>query len=158
MGRENGSNSINVDASRLAVVGDSVGGNMAAAVTLLAKERGGPNISHQVLFYPVTNANFESQSYNTYQEGYWLTREAMKWFWNNYAPDDAIRKNPLLRHCRLQSISSKGYHRHSSLLTKMMYCATKVRITLSNLGRQVLLSQQLGILVPYMTYNVKCHS
>lgn len=67
---------------------------MAAAVTLLAKERGGPNIVYQVLFYPVTNANFDSQSYSTYQEGYWLTREVMKWYWNNYAPDDAARKNP----------------------------------------------------------------
>jgi acetyl esterase len=67
---------------------------MAPAVTLLAKERGGPNIVYRVLFYPVTNANFDSQSYSTYQEGYWLTREAMKWYWDNYAPDDAARKNP----------------------------------------------------------------
>lgn len=88
---ENGS-SINTDATRLAVAGDSVGGNMAAAVTLLAKERGGPKITFQALFYPVTDANFDSQSYMTYQEGYWLTREAMKWFWNNYAPNSAIRK------------------------------------------------------------------
>jgi acetyl esterase len=90
---ENGK-SINVDASRLAIAGDSVGGNMAAAVTLLAKERGGPNIAFQALFYPVTDANFDSQSYIAYQEGYWLTREGMKWFWNNYAPNNATRKEP----------------------------------------------------------------
>jgi acetyl esterase/lipase len=90
---ENGK-SINVDASRLAIAGDSVGGNMAAAVTLLAKERGGPKIAFQALFYPVTDADFDTQSYNTLQEGYWLTREGMKWFWNNYAPDNTTRKEP----------------------------------------------------------------
>jgi acetyl esterase len=90
---ENGK-SINVDASRLAIAGDSVGGNMAAAVTLLAKERSGPKIAFQALFYPVTDADFDTQSYNTLQEGYWLTREGMKWFWNNYAPDNTTRKEP----------------------------------------------------------------
>jgi acetyl esterase len=88
------SKSINVDASRLAIAGDSVGGNMAAAVMLLAKERGRPKIAFQALFYPVTDANFDTQSYNTLQEGYWLTREGMKWFWNNYAPNNATRKEP----------------------------------------------------------------
>ena len=82
---------IHVNSSRLAVVGDSAGGNMAAAVTLLAKERGGPKITFQVLFYPVTNANFNSTSYIKYQKGYYLTRDAMKWIWDNYAPDKAIR-------------------------------------------------------------------
>lgn len=83
-----------VDASRLAVVGDSVGGNMAAAFTLLAKERGGPQIDQQVLFYPVTDANFETGSYNQFASGPWLTREAMKWFWNAYLPDEAKRREP----------------------------------------------------------------
>jgi acetyl esterase len=90
---ENGQ-SINVDPSRLAVAGDSVGGNMAAAVTLLAKERGGPDIKFQALFYPVTDANFNTQSYKTLQHGYWLMRETMEWFWDNYAPDNATRKEP----------------------------------------------------------------
>jgi acetyl esterase len=54
---------------------------MATAVTLLAKERGGPNIMFQSLFYPVTDANFDTPSYRAYQDGYFLTREAMKWFW-----------------------------------------------------------------------------
>lgn len=83
-----------VDASRLAVAGDSVGGNMAAVVTLLAKERGGPAIDQQVLFYPVTDANFDTGSYNQFAKGPWLTREAMKWFWNAYLPDEAKRKDP----------------------------------------------------------------
>ncbi|AYD01817.1 alpha/beta hydrolase [Neorhizobium sp. NCHU2750] len=83
-----------VDASRLAVVGDSVGGNMAAAFTLLAKERGGPKIDQQVLFYPVTDANFDTGSYNQFANGPWLTKDAMKWFWNAYLPDEAKRREP----------------------------------------------------------------
>jgi acetyl esterase len=78
---------LNVDPARLAIVGDSVGGNMAAAVTLLAKERRGPRIDYQVLFYPVTAANFETGSYRQFAEGPWLTRAAMQWFWDCYLPD-----------------------------------------------------------------------
>jgi acetyl esterase len=81
-----------VDPARLAIVGDSVGGNMAAAVTLIAKERGGPKIAFQVLFYPVTDANFETGSYETFADGPWLTRPAMEWFWNAYLPDVAARR------------------------------------------------------------------
>lgn len=84
----------NLDTSRLAIVGDSVGGNMAAAVSLLAKERGGPKIDYQVLFYPVTDANFDTQSYKQFATGIWLTREGMKWFWDNYLPDKKERKQP----------------------------------------------------------------
>jgi acetyl esterase len=87
---------INVNSSSLAVVGDSVGGNMAAAVTLLAKERGGLPIRFQVLFYPVTDANFDTQSYMAYQEGYFLTREAMKWFWDNYVSNQTNMKEPIV--------------------------------------------------------------
>lgn len=85
---------INVDSSRLAVAGDSVGGNMAAAVTLLSKERGGPRIDYQLLFYPVTAADFDTPSYRQFATGYFLTREAMKWFWNHYAPDATKRDEP----------------------------------------------------------------
>ena len=85
---------INVDSSRLAVVGDSVGGNMAAALTLLSKEREGPNIIFQVLFYPVTDASFETGSYEAFQEDYFLTRKNMKWFWDNYTSDKTNRKEP----------------------------------------------------------------
>ena len=83
---------LGVDPTRLAIVGDSVGGNMAAAVTLMAKERGGPKIAFQVLFYPVTDANFDTGSYNTFADGPWLTKPAMEWFWNAYLPDVAARK------------------------------------------------------------------
>ena len=88
--------SINVDSSRLAVVGDSVGGNLTAALTLLAKERGGPSIRFQVLFYPVTDSNFDTRSYEKYKEEYWLTREGMKWFWNNYTSNETNRKSPMV--------------------------------------------------------------
>jgi acetyl esterase len=84
---------LNVDAARLAVGGDSVGGNLAAVVTLLAKERGGPALKGQLLFYPVTDANFETGSYNEFAEGPWLTKAAMKWFWDAYLPDAGARKH-----------------------------------------------------------------
>ena len=88
---ENG-RALRLDTTRIAVAGDSVGGNMAAAVTLLAKERGGPNIIFQVLYYPVTDANFDTQSYQQFATGHFLTREAMKWFWNHYLPDEGARR------------------------------------------------------------------
>ncbi|TDU87419.1 acetyl esterase/lipase [Kribbella voronezhensis] len=80
-----------LDAERLAVVGDSVGGNMAAAVTLLAKERGDVAIRQQVLFYPVTDASFDTASYHEFAEGYFLQREGMQWFWDQYTTDEAER-------------------------------------------------------------------
>lgn len=85
-------NDFNVNPSKLAVMGDSVGGNMATIVSILAKERGGVNIDYQVLFYPVTDANFETESYKEFANGYWLSSEAMKWFWNAYLPDENERK------------------------------------------------------------------
>ncbi|MFF3751554.1 alpha/beta hydrolase [Streptomyces sp. NPDC002018] len=86
---------INVDSSRLAIAGDSVGGDMTAAVTLMAKQRGGPTFLQQVLLYPVVDARFDTPSYNRFAEGCWLTREAMEWFWDAYAPDPAVREQPL---------------------------------------------------------------
>src|SRR6516162_2117385 len=83
-----------VDPLRLAVAGDSVGGNMAAAVTLMAKQRRGPNIAFQVLFYPVTDAGFDTPSYICFSDGPWLTKRAMEWFWDAYLPDPAVRKQP----------------------------------------------------------------
>src|SRR5258706_7276329 len=71
-----------LDAQRLAVAGDSVGGNMAAAITLLSRERGGPDIRLQLLFYPVTDASFDTASYHEFAEGYHLRRDAMMWFWD----------------------------------------------------------------------------
>jgi acetyl esterase/lipase len=80
-----------LDATRLAVAGDSVGGNMAAALTLMAKERGAPTLAAQVLFYPVTDANFHTSSYEQFAEGYYLRGDAMPWFWDQYTTDEAQR-------------------------------------------------------------------
>jgi len=90
---ENGA-SMGFDTSRLAIAGDSVGGNMAAAVTILAKQRGGPKIGHQLLFYPVTDASFDTDTYRHFADGPWLTRPAMKWFWDAYCPDLPKRNEP----------------------------------------------------------------
>lgn len=78
---------IHVDGSRLAVVGNSVGGNMAAVVALMAKDRGGPELRFQGLMWPVTDAYFETPSYHQFAEGRFLTRSAMQWFWDNYTTD-----------------------------------------------------------------------
>ncbi|WP_153018082.1 alpha/beta hydrolase, partial [Pseudomonas amygdali] len=82
---------INVDGKRLAVAGNSVGGNMAAVVALMAKEKGTPALRYQVLLWPVTDANFDNDSYNQYAEVHFLTRNMMKWFWDNYTTDAAQR-------------------------------------------------------------------
>jgi acetyl esterase len=80
-----------LDASRIVVAGDSVGGNMTAAITLMAQQRSGPELAAQVLFYPVTDANFDTGSYEQFADGYFLSREAMKWFWDQYTTDDSQR-------------------------------------------------------------------
>lgn len=87
---ENGP-SLNLDVDRMAVVGDSAGGAIATALTMLIKERGGPEIALQVLFYPVTNANFETDSYRQFSSGYFLEKEGMRWFWDLYAPNELDR-------------------------------------------------------------------
>ncbi|MEU4092867.1 alpha/beta hydrolase [Streptomyces sp. NPDC026673] len=81
----------NIDASRIAVCGDSVGGNMSAVFALMAKERGDIDLAAQVLLYPVTDANFDTPSYQQFAEGYYLTRDGMKWFWDAYTTDPRQR-------------------------------------------------------------------
>jgi acetyl esterase/lipase len=81
----------NVDGSRLAVAGDGTGGNVAAAVTLMAKERRGPKIIFQALLYPVTDSDFANDSYKEFRDGPWLTQQTMKWFWDIYLPDATSR-------------------------------------------------------------------
>ena len=89
----------NLDGSRIVVAGDSVGGNMTAAITLMAKQRSGPKLAAQVLFYPVTDASFDTDSYHQFATGYFLRRDAMEWFWDQYATDenrrDEITASPL---------------------------------------------------------------
>jgi acetyl esterase len=83
---------IKVDGKRLAIVGNSVGGNMTAAVALMALHKGGPELKCQVMLWPVTDANFDTESYLEYAEGYFLSRAMMQWFWDAYAPDHATRR------------------------------------------------------------------
>ena len=88
---ENGKQ-IGVDGKRLAVTGNSVGGNMAAVVALMAKNKKGPSIKLQVLFWPVTNAYFETESYNLFGKDRFLTKNLMMWMWDNYTTDANQRK------------------------------------------------------------------
>jgi acetyl esterase len=76
-----------IDGSRIVVAGDSVGGNMAAVIALLAKERKGPALKAQVLFYPVTDASMSTRSYEQFATGPWLTADAMAWYWEQYIPE-----------------------------------------------------------------------
>jgi acetyl esterase len=75
-----------LDPARIAVAGDSVGGNMTAAITIMAQQRSGPAIAAQLLYYPVTNASFDTGSYEQFATHYWLTRQGMQWYWDQYAP------------------------------------------------------------------------
>jgi acetyl esterase len=79
---------------RIAVGGDSAGGNLAAVVALMARDRGGPSLVHQLLVYPVIDAAMDTPSYRENAEGYFLTADAMAWFWGHYVPDPAARRNP----------------------------------------------------------------
>jgi acetyl esterase len=80
-----------LDASRLAVAGESVGGNMTAALALMAKERGDVRFIQQSIYYPVTDAAMDTESYDQFETGYYLSRKAMEWFWDAYTADDAER-------------------------------------------------------------------
>jgi acetyl esterase/lipase len=80
-----------LDPGRIAVAGDSVGGNMTAALAIMAKQRGGPRIAAQLLYYPVTDASFDTSSYHQFATGYWLRRDAMQWFWDQYTTDPGQR-------------------------------------------------------------------
>jgi acetyl esterase/lipase len=90
--REGAANDL--EAERLAVAGDSVGGNMTAALALMASERGDVRFVHQSMYYPVTDAAMDTGSYEQFAEGYFLTAKAMQWFWDAYAPDVERRSEP----------------------------------------------------------------
>jgi acetyl esterase/lipase len=85
---------IGVDGSRMAVAGNSVGGDMTAALALMAKDRGGPDIRLQVLLIPATDTDFETQSYRDFDTGRFLPRAFMQFGWDIYAPDAKTRANP----------------------------------------------------------------
>jgi len=100
---------IGVDGSRLGLVGNSVGGNMVASVALQAKQFNGPKIRYNVMLWPVTDANFDSTSYNQYENGYFLTKNMMKWFWDNYTTNASDRNNILASPLRATTEQLKGF-------------------------------------------------
>lgn len=100
--------SLGVNGSRLAVAGDSAGGNLAAAVALLARDRGGAKISHQLLLYPVADADFANGSYTENGQGYFLSSDMMRWFWKHYVGEAALASGdvpPLAALCRAENLS-----------------------------------------------------
>jgi acetyl esterase len=102
-GREHG-----LDPERLAVAGDSVGGNMTAALALMANERGDVHFVHQSMYYPVTDAAMDTGSYEQFAVGYHLTAKAMAWFWDAYVPDRARRAEPFASPLRASDAQLEG--------------------------------------------------
>lgn len=93
------------DPARVVVGGDSAGGNLAAAVSLMARDRGKPKIALQLLLYPVTDHSYETASYRENADGYLLTKQAMVWFWNHYLAKDADGANPYASPLRAKDVS-----------------------------------------------------
>lgn len=99
---------VGLDGSRLGIAGDSVGGNMATAATMLAKRRGGAQARLQALFYPVTDAGLDTPSYAEFADGPWLTRAAMAWFWDHYLPEKERRGDALASPLRASDEELRG--------------------------------------------------
>ncbi len=93
------------DPERIAIGGDSAGGNLAAVVALMARERGGPGLVHQLLVYPVTDHELDTPSYRQNADGYMLTRDAMAWFWKHYLERPADGENPHASPLRASDLS-----------------------------------------------------
>jgi acetyl esterase len=102
--------SLGIDATRLAVAGDSAGGNLAAAVAIMARDRGGPALRHQLLIYPVTDQNYSLPSYAENGDGsYYLSTDGMRWFWDHYLGERASDDAPMaavLRNADLSNLPS----------------------------------------------------
>jgi acetyl esterase len=96
---------LGIDPRRIAVGGDSAGGNLSAAVALMARDRRGPALVSQILIYPVTNYAFATPSYAENAEGYVLTREAMRWFWRHYLAREEQGREPLASPLRAPSLA-----------------------------------------------------
>ena len=99
---------LGADGTRIAVAGNSVGGNMTAALALMSKDRSGPKISYQVLLIPATDASVDTRSYHEYGTGRFLSRAFMKYGWDLYAPDTKTRDNPYVSPLRASTNELKG--------------------------------------------------
>lgn len=96
------------DGSRIAVAGNSVGGNMAAAISLMSKDRNGPRIRFQALLIPATDASVDTESYRSYATGRFLPRAFMRYGWDRYAPDATTRNNPYASPLRADTAELRG--------------------------------------------------
>ena len=124
---------LGLDGSRLALAGDSVGGNMTAVVALLAKERKGPPIRFQVMFYPVTDSSFSQKSYEEFADGPWLSRKTMAWMWDAYAPNKEDRKKHTAAPLNATHRPVDGSAARACLLwMRMTFSAMKVKPTPEN--------------------------
>lgn len=85
---------LGAEAQRVAIGGDSAGGNLAAVVAMMARDRGGPSIAAQMLLYPVIAADFDTDSYRRFGAGYYNPREALQWYWDQYVPEQCDRSHP----------------------------------------------------------------
>lgn len=103
--------SLGLDGSRIAVAGDSAGGNLTAALALLAKARNGPAICLQAMLYPVTDCEYSTESYEEFSTGLNLDRETMQWFWDRYVADEGARKDPLASPLRADDGALRGLPR-----------------------------------------------
>ena len=96
---------LNGDVGRLAVGGESAGGNLAAAVALMARDRGGPALVHQSIINPMLDINFNTESYLRNAEGYFLTRKTMMWYWEQYLRHEEDKNNPYAAPLRAEDLS-----------------------------------------------------
>ena len=96
------------DGSRIAIAGNSVGGNMTAALTIMTKDRKGPKVAYQVLMIPATDASVDTESYHEFAAGRFLPRAFMKYGWDLYAPDEKTRNNPYVSPLRASEEQLKG--------------------------------------------------
>jgi acetyl esterase len=95
---------LGIDRRRIAVGGDSAGGNLAAVVALMARDREGPSLALQSLLYPITDRDLSTPSYLKYSDGYLLTRDGMAWFWNHYLPEGVSPDNPYISPLRARDL------------------------------------------------------
>lgn len=96
---------LKVDPTRVAIGGDSAGGNLTAVTALMARDRGGPRLAFQLLIYPVTDGACDTASYRDNADGYLLTKDMMQWFWNLYVRNAADRQNPMASPLRARSLN-----------------------------------------------------
>jgi acetyl esterase len=96
------------DGSRIALAGNSVGGDMTAAITMMTKDRNGPKIRYQVLLWPATDASVDTPSYHQFATGHFLARAFMKYGWDLYAPDEKTRNNPYVSPLRASNQELRG--------------------------------------------------